>query len=50
MTRDASGKLLADKTHDWLDTWRSMEDVYLANGDKVKAIGMHRHYSDYMGF
>lgn len=48
MTRDASGKLVADKSHDWLDTWKSMEDVYLANRDKVKAIGMYRLIDDYI--
>ena len=48
MTREASGNLTADKSHDWLDTWKSMEDVYFANRDKVKAIGTHTHCSDYM--
>ncbi|KAH7928628.1 Aldo/keto reductase [Leucogyrophana mollusca] len=36
MTKD--GK--ADKAYDWLDTWKSMEDVYLAHPEKVKAIGV----------
>jgi glycerol 2-dehydrogenase (NADP+) len=35
MTRD--GK--ADKGHDWVDTWKTMEDLYLANPNKLKAIG-----------
>ena len=30
----------ADKTHDWLDTWKAMEEVYKAHPDKVKAIGV----------
>lgn len=28
-----------DKSLDWLDTWKGMEQVYLNNPDKVKAIG-----------
>lgn len=31
---------LADKTHDWLDTWKSMEKLYKAHPDKLKAIGV----------
>jgi glycerol 2-dehydrogenase (NADP+) len=31
---------LADKTHDWLDTWKSMEALYKAHPDKLKAIGV----------
>lgn len=38
MTRD--GK--ADKGHDWLDTWKAMEDLYLAYPEKLKAIGKPR--------
>jgi glycerol 2-dehydrogenase (NADP+) len=30
----------ADKSIDWLDTWKEMENVYLANKDKVRAIGV----------
>lgn len=30
-----------DKEWDWLDTWKGMEDVYLNNPDKVKAIGTY---------
>jgi len=30
----------ADKTHDWLDTWKSMEALYKAHPDKLKAIGV----------
>jgi len=30
----------ADKSIDWLDTWKEMEKVYLANKDKVRAIGI----------
>ncbi|TFK34439.1 NADP-dependent oxidoreductase domain-containing protein [Crucibulum laeve] len=36
MTHD--GK--ADKTIDWLDTWKAMEKIYKAHPDKVKAIGV----------
>lgn len=35
MTQD--GK--ADKGHDWLDTWKAMEDLYNTYPDKLKAIG-----------
>jgi glycerol 2-dehydrogenase (NADP+) len=31
---------LADKTHDWLDTWKSMEALYKAHPDKLRAIGV----------
>ncbi|KAJ7266895.1 Aldo keto reductase [Mycena haematopus] len=31
---------LADKTHDWLDTWKSMEALHKAHPDKLKAIGV----------
>lgn len=30
----------ADKSIDWLDTWKEMEKVYLENKDKVRAIGV----------
>lgn len=30
----------ANKDIDWLDTWKEMERVYLANKDKVRAIGV----------
>lgn len=33
-------KGLANKDIDWLDTWKEMERVYLANKDKVRAIGV----------
>ncbi len=29
----------ADKTHDWVDTWKSMEALYKKYPEKVKAIG-----------
>lgn len=32
----------ADKEWDWLDTWHQMEDVYLNNKDKVRAIGENK--------
>jgi glycerol 2-dehydrogenase (NADP+) len=35
MTKD----LKADKSHDWLDTWKTMEQLYEAHPDKIKAIG-----------
>jgi glycerol 2-dehydrogenase (NADP+) len=35
MTRDGQ----PDKGHDWLDTWKTMEDLYLAHPEKLKAIG-----------
>lgn len=38
----------ADKTHDWLDTWKSMEDIYLAHSDKVKAIGVSNFSVEYL--
>jgi len=31
---------VADKSIDWVDTWKEMENVYLANKDKVRAIGV----------
>ncbi|KAJ7741446.1 Aldo keto reductase [Mycena maculata] len=31
---------LADKTHDWLDTWKEMEKLFQAHPDKLKAIGV----------
>jgi glycerol 2-dehydrogenase (NADP+) len=37
MTEDSPGK--ADKSLDWLDTWKAMEKLYLAHPDKLKAIG-----------
>lgn len=37
MTEDAHGK--ADKSLDWLDTWKTMEKLYQAHPDKLKAIG-----------
>jgi len=38
MTEDSNGK--ADKSLDWLDTWKTMEQLYLAHPDKLKAIGV----------
>lgn len=38
MTRD--GK--ADKGHDWLNTWKAMEELYIAYPEKLKAIGKSR--------
>ncbi|CAK5274804.1 unnamed protein product [Mycena citricolor] len=31
---------LADKSKDWLDAWKSMEKLYKAHPDKLKAIGV----------
>lgn len=33
-------EMKADKSHDWLDTWKDMEKVYQEHPDKVKAIGV----------
>ena len=38
MTKDGKS---ADKSHNWIDTWRSMEELYRDYPDKVKAIGEH---------
>jgi glycerol 2-dehydrogenase (NADP+) len=35
----------ADKSLNWLDTWKAMEKVYQAHPEKVKAIGARLHYS-----
>ena len=29
----------ADKSHDWIDTWKSMEALYKKYPEKLKAIG-----------
>jgi len=44
MTRD--GK--ADKSHDWIDTWRSMEELYRDYPEKIKAIGVSNVSLEYM--
>jgi glycerol 2-dehydrogenase (NADP+) len=31
----------ADKSLNWIDTWKEMERVYRAHPEKVKAIGVH---------
>ena len=33
----------ADKSLNWLDTWKAMEKVYQAHPEKVKAIGARLH-------
>ncbi|KZS87258.1 Aldo keto reductase [Sistotremastrum niveocremeum HHB9708] len=38
----------ADKEHDWLDTWKAMEEVYKSNPDKVKAIGVSNFSIQYL--
>ncbi|KAF8155605.1 Aldo/keto reductase [Crassisporium funariophilum] len=45
MVADLSG---ADKSIDWLDTWKTMEKVYKNNPEKVKAIGVSNVCVDYM--
>jgi len=37
MRKDLSG---AERSLNWLDTWKKMEEVFKANPDKVKAIGV----------
>lgn len=37
---DPPSKGIPNKDLDWLDTWKKMEKVYLANKDKVRAIGV----------
>ncbi|EIM89119.1 Aldo/keto reductase [Stereum hirsutum FP-91666 SS1] len=37
MTKDLSG---ADRTINWIDTWKEMEKIYKAHPEKVKAIGV----------
>ncbi|KAG9313433.1 NADP-dependent oxidoreductase domain-containing protein [Chiua virens] len=44
MTRD--GK--ADEGHDWLDTWKAMEDLYLAYPEKLKSIGVSNFSVEYL--
>ncbi|KAG1902123.1 NADP-dependent oxidoreductase domain-containing protein [Suillus fuscotomentosus] len=43
MTKDGQ----ADKGHDWLDTWKAMEDLYLAHPEKLKAIGVSNFSVEY---
>jgi glycerol 2-dehydrogenase (NADP+) len=31
----------ADKSLNWIDTWKEMERIYRAHPEKVKAIGVH---------
>ncbi|KAJ7015970.1 NADP-dependent oxidoreductase domain-containing protein [Mycena alexandri] len=31
---------LADKSHDWIDTWKDMERLYKTHPDKIRAIGV----------
>ncbi|KIM71907.1 hypothetical protein PILCRDRAFT_313802 [Piloderma croceum F 1598] len=45
MTKDGKS---ADKSHNWIDTWRSMEELYRDNPDKVKAIGVSNVSVEYM--
>ncbi|TFL04713.1 NADP-dependent oxidoreductase domain-containing protein [Pterulicium gracile] len=42
------GKQLADKSLNWLDTWKGMEKVYKAHPDKVKAIGVSNVSQEFM--
>ncbi|KAI5123255.1 hypothetical protein M0805_001344 [Coniferiporia weirii] len=38
----------ADKSHDWLVTWKGMEEVYAKHPDKVKAIGVSNFSVEYL--
>jgi len=38
----------ADKSHDWLDTWKSMEEVYKKYPEKLKAIGVSNFSVEYL--
>jgi len=38
----------ADKSIDWLDTWKEMEKVHLENKDKVRAIGVSNFSVPYL--
>ncbi|KAJ7240457.1 Aldo keto reductase [Mycena rebaudengoi] len=38
----------ADHSHDWLDTWKSMEKLYKAHPDKLKAIGVSNFSIEYL--
>jgi len=38
----------ADKSIDWLDTWKKMEAIYESNPDKVKAIGVSNFGIEYL--
>jgi len=44
MTKGCQG---ADKSIDWIDTWKKMEEVYKAHPDKVKAIGVSNIYGTF---
>ncbi|KAF7325863.1 Aldo-ket-red domain-containing protein [Mycena kentingensis (nom. inval.)] len=46
MTKDTPAG--PDFTHDWLDTWKSMERLYKANPDKLKAIGVSNFSVEFM--
>ncbi|KAJ6612644.1 Aldo keto reductase [Mycena sp. CBHHK59/15] len=41
-------EMKADKTHDWLDTWKSMEKLYKAHPDKLKAIGVSNFSEEFL--
>jgi glycerol 2-dehydrogenase (NADP+) len=45
MTRDGKN---ADKSIDWLDTWKHMERLYKAHPDKIKAIGVSNVSVEFM--
>ncbi|KLO14393.1 Aldo/keto reductase [Schizopora paradoxa] len=38
----------ADKTHDWIDTWKSMEELYKKYPEKLKAIGVSNCSVDFL--
>jgi glycerol 2-dehydrogenase (NADP+) len=31
----------ADKSLNWIDTWKEIETIYRAHPEKIKAIGVH---------
>jgi len=37
-----------DFSHSWLDTWKAMEDVHLANPQKLRAIGISNFSVEYL--
>jgi len=49
MNRGPSGNPeTADKTHDWIDTWKSMEKLFKEHPDKLKAIGVSNFSVEYL--
>jgi len=48
MKFDDDNKMVADKTLNWLDTWKAMVKVYKSHPDQVKAIGVSNFSIDYL--